>query len=180
MLTRALIALAFATCRSSAAPPPPPPPPAAPVAPAPAFTPSRPDARLAALELDAEWSECSGAGGYHASLAIDGLAMHRLRYVHAGGHASYTRFGAARFGAGKRPASGWFVGEIVLAGRTDEDHDRNPDSSRSGWCLDGMPRFDGQVLRLWPARDEADARAQVRAGAPVVPPLYAARWLQQP
>ena len=183
MFGKTLLAFALATCRPVTAPPPqeapapvaPPPTPAAVALAAPVAHPPATGSVVVALELTGEWSECSGAGGYHASLAIGGLAMKRRSYVHAGGHASYARFGTEQVGAGQRPASGWFVGEVVLVARVDEDHDDNPDSTGSGWCLDGMPRFEGEVARLWSARDEADARAQARAGVPATAPMYSAR-----
>ncbi len=97
---------------------------------------------FAVVEVTSQISECSGAGGEHYVLAIDGTAQ----LAHAGGHAEY------------RKLAGFYVAELMMQPRTDEDHDRNPDSSRSGWCLDRLPRFDASALRLVPARDRAEAQ----------------------
>ncbi|MCE9576176.1 MAG: hypothetical protein K8W52_23710 [Deltaproteobacteria bacterium] len=137
---------------------------ATPVAGPPIAPPAAPDRVIAVVQLGGVWSECSNAGGEHAALVIEPGAG-APRYAHVGGHA--VRLGLIP--AGVLPTAGWFVAELAMMPRVDEDHDDNPDSSGAGWCLDGMPRFDAEVLRLWDATDRADAeRRAAIAGAPAI------------
>ncbi|MBL8622289.1 MAG: hypothetical protein JNK64_13330 [Myxococcales bacterium] len=178
MLKLLALALTLAACPHRTAPPP-----RAAAAPGPTAAPAptpTPATHFAAVELSQTWSECSNAGGEHAAFAIGGSRMHVLRMAHAGGHAEYYEFGGRSFSPpGPRAASGWFVAELIVAPRVDEDHDDNPDSGLAGWCLDGMPRFVAEVVRLWPAADEAEAR-RLAAAPPTTPPAYASPWAARP
>lgn len=190
MLKLLALALTLATCQHDA-PEPATPAPAAPPRPAaavgvtiaPAAPPSTAPAsatHVAAVELSRTWSECSNAGGEHAAFAIGGTRKHVLTMAHAGGHAEYFAFGGRSFAPpGPRAAGGWYVAELVMVARPDEDHDANPDSGVSGWCLDGMPRFVAEVVRLWPAADEAEAR-RLATTPPTTPPAYTAAWARRP
>jgi hypothetical protein len=114
---------------------------------------------IAVVELGQVFEECSGAGGTHAAMHLANGEV-----AHVGGHAMHLPF-AGPFGRGN-PAGGIFVAELLPISRPDEDHDGNPDSSVSGWCLDGMPQFDAEIIRLWPAPDRAAAERLVAvAGA---------------
>ena len=108
------------------------------------------DRYLAVVSVAGLVDECSGAGGEHYTFAVDGSST----LLHGGGHAVYLHLVPAW---GPAPPT-WFVAELALVPRVDEDRDGNPDSSRSGWCLDRLPRTDGEVLRLVAAVDRADAR----------------------
>jgi hypothetical protein len=118
--------------------------------------------------------ECSNAGGEHYVLQLaDG------RLAHAGGHdirldlipqtGPVIAHGAPPATTG-RTTGRTMIAELILDPPRDPDKDGNPDSSRSGWCLDRLPRFSGSATRLLPARDAAEAArllAQVeRLGMP--------------
>jgi hypothetical protein len=108
----------------------------------PAIAPGHRLARVHAL-----FEECSGLGGLHVIFEVLDERGARWALGHHGGH-------------GYRAEERFRVGdlyEVVYTGgpRRDEDHDANPDSSRAGWCLDGMPRTDGRaapVRRISPPR----------------------------
>ena len=109
----------------------------------------------AVVEVTQRITECSGAGGEHYVLAIDEPGQPRPRLAHAGGHAVYL--GLLPTFANEQPASRHYVAELVMRARGSEDNDGNPDSSRKGWCLDGLPEFDAIAYRLVRARDRTDA-----------------------
>ncbi len=179
MLKPLALALTLAACSRHPAPPSAPPP-VEPAAAAAAPATARSPRSLTVVELTRTWSECSNAGGEHAAFAIGGQRMHVLRMAHAGGHGEYHDFSDRSFSPpGPRDASGWYVAELIMHARPDEDHDGNPDSSLAGWCLDGMPRFVAEVVRLWPAADEDEAR-RLAAAPPTTPPAYVSRWAARP
>ncbi len=89
-------------------------------------------------------------GGEHYVFEIDG----ERRLVHGGGHGEYPRL-LPQFGA---PTTRWFVAEVIMVPPRSADADGNPDSSRAGWCLDRLPPFEGQALRLVPAAGRDDAQ----------------------
>jgi hypothetical protein len=125
---------------------------AAPVAPKPD------DGReFAIVRVTQRIDECSGAGGEHYVLALDDGTR---RLAHAGGHAVdldlIPVYGVPR--DPQRAAGRYMVAELILYPPRDPDADGNPDSSRSGWCLDRLPRFAASATRLLPATDAADAR----------------------
>ncbi len=105
--------------------------------------------------------ECSNAGGEHYVLELaDGTG----RLAHVGGHAVRIGLIDNAFGIHLQPsdptkAPGRFiVAELTMNPPTDPDADGNPDSSRDGWCLSGLPKFAASAVRLLPARDLADAK----------------------
>jgi hypothetical protein len=108
--------------------------------------------------------ECSGAGGTHYTFRIDEPGS-SPRFVHAGGHGQWPDLqGAGQIPRSAGPAvvvpgppdpnSGYYVAEIALR-QTPYDSDEERDAP--GWCLSGLPRYAGGVLRVRPAntRDEA-------------------------
>jgi hypothetical protein len=109
-----------------------------------------PEARLPAGHMrgrvHALFEECSGLGGLHVIFEILDERGARVALAHHGGH-------------GFRAPERYCVGdeyevEYRATARADEDHDGNPDSSRAGWCLGGMPAVGGfatPVARLSPA-----------------------------
>lgn len=108
------------------------------------------------LSTVARFDECSGAGGEHYVFRVDdpsGGARDPV-LVHAGGHAVYLDL----LPQGGWPATRWLAAEVAMVQRVSEDGDDNPDSSVSGWCLDDLPRTQGEVLRWVDAADRADAR----------------------
>jgi hypothetical protein len=163
-LTLPIVAILACTQDPSSAQVPHPPPPtpprtvpavkpvAAPVAPKPD------DGRVFAIvRVTQRIDECSGAGGEHYVLALDDGTR---RLAHAGGHAVDLDL-IPVYGAPRDPqqaAGRYMVAELILYPPRDPDADRNPDSSRAGWCLHRLPRFDASATRLLPATDAADAR----------------------
>ncbi len=128
-----------------------PPPPAAPLPPGHA---------LVVVSATAVQQECSGAGGEHYTLTADSPGG---GLFHAGGHAIYLGILPEW---GNPPPAPWFVAEVHRFPPISADADDNPDSSVSGWCLDRLPRFDGEALRLVPAAGRDDAHrllAQLQA-----------------
>jgi hypothetical protein len=117
---------------------------------------------FAVVSTEQVFHECSGAGGEHYVFAIDG----DTRVVHAGGHSQYLGLLPDRIGLAGTPivasAPRWFVAELAMSPPVSADADGNPDSSVSGWCLDRLPRFSGEVLRLVPAADR-DAAVKLHA-----------------
>jgi hypothetical protein len=134
----------------------------APAAPAPAPQPppppiAKPLRTMAVMKFVDSIEECSNAGGEHVWFASEPGAPRRL-LAHAGGHAMHLGFGGIASHVLPQVKAYWVVAELMLDSRPDEDHDGNPDSSVSGWCLDRMPRhFDAEVVRLWLASSEDDA-----------------------
>ena len=135
-----------------------------------------PDGRiLAVVSLIATFEECSGMGGEHDILAVDGAAGAAAAapaLVHAGGHGVHLQLGgdppiarlAGDLAGPPAPAPPrWFVAELSNVPRPSEDHDGNPDSSVGGWCLDRMPATGGEALRLIPASDRDAARRLLAA-----------------
>ncbi len=133
--------------------------PSPPVAEPPAPPPAKPTATsvstgvnrvLAVVSTSTRIEECSNAGGEHYIFDSD------VGTLHGGGHSVYLRLLPTW---GREVTTRWFVADVLLAPRTDEDHDDNPDSGVSGWCLDRLPRSDGTVLRVAPAADRDAAIA---------------------
>lgn len=156
-MKRAVLVLAALACATPALADPPPP--------------IRSHGKLYALvSVQAHFSECSNAGGEHYLLAVTQPGARDPRTVHFGGHESYTALFAGDL----------FVAEIDARPRADEDHDGNPDSSVSGWCLSGIGKSGGEVTRLLEVTDEADATARLAAiakdGWPTDPDLAIAPY----
>jgi hypothetical protein len=110
---------------------------------------------IAVVEVSFRIDECSGAGGAHVILRpVEIVRGQAIGLVHHGGHAYW-------------PAHEFEPGDLFVAGiwpiqRLDEDRDGNPDSSRAGWCLSGLPRTEALAGPVEPAagRDAALARAR--------------------
>jgi hypothetical protein len=127
---------------------------------------------VAVGELEMVFDECSNMGGLHAIYRLEDDATAqgkgRPRRAHGGGHAVSALPGISEGNylglAGGRAARGerWFVLGLSPTARRDEDHDGNPDSSISGWCLDRMPRADAEVLASIPVESRAAAEELVR------------------
>lgn len=124
---------------------------------------------VAAGRLSMLFSECSGMGGLHTIFDVVPLAgQPGLQLAHGGGHGAYGLPGLSpqnsmMMAGGKRIAGErWYVLGLRATPRLDEDHDSNPDSSRGGWCLNGMPGTDAVVLGSipMPTRDAAEKLAQ--------------------
>lgn len=117
---------------------------------------------IAVVSLAQTWEECSNQGGQHVSFVID-PGTSPVRLAHGGGHGMQLGFDG-HFPS--RPTTGWFVAELAIAPRLNKALDHKPTSGASGWCLDGLPHFDADVIRLWDAKDLADAkRLSAIAGA---------------
>lgn len=116
---------------------------------------------FAVVRLVSVTHECSGAGGEHYAFEIEEPAHLRGGLAHLGGHAVYLGLipSAVSLAHTPRPAAGVqrYVVELAMTPPVDEDTDANPDSSRAGWCLSHLPRFDASITRALPAADADEA-----------------------
>ena len=115
------------------------------------------DGRAYAVVQVRDWRiECSNLGGTHWTFDVDGMGPQFL--LHGGGHGIFgdtslpTGTGPAPSGSGD--ASLYYVAEIQLVRPVDSVRD-------GGWCLGGLPRYQGSVLAVAPAPDLAVARARL-------------------
>ena len=125
-----------------------------PAAPAPAVVPVAEGRLLAVVSTSAWFGEVSGMGGEH--YAFEGEVAGRRVVLHGGDHG--VELGLFRqVWTGNAPRPRWYVAEIELASAGAGTH--APEGCRAGWCDPDMPRFDGEVLALVAAADEAAAEA---------------------
>ncbi|HUQ07582.1 MAG TPA: hypothetical protein VM261_34045 [Kofleriaceae bacterium] len=144
--------------------------------PAPAGPVTAPDGRTFALvNLRQRFDECSGAGGEHYVFDVEVAAGSPTMKAHTGGHAIYLGLlGHRALAPAAASADRWYVAELVIAKRLSEDRDGNPDSSVSGWCLDGIPPTQASVQRLITVADhDAGLKVLAAIGATGLPRAYA-------